>query len=667
MNRLEIEEILRLIESGETFEGVAQDQSFHIKINKYVPYCCLALHNGGNLRNELKSRTALDDYQRWREESPHTGDFVDSLPITLTGMDSLIEYDLDRDPKAAIHEEARGKSVWKSLPTPRQRQESLRKHSNFYRVLHALVKKLMDRYEGCVVYDIHALNYQDREDGLSLFTLNTEGIDFQKYSGFIQHWREQLEAIALPGIQSSVKVQTEGGRGGYARNFIADAFPAALVLTTGIKKVYCDEQTGVDYPELIDLLKLSLKEAILQNAQHFSEESTNWKSTISAHLLDRKEDKALNRVDLQLTRLLKGFELLAYVNPTNTAQEERRFFRSKFTEPPKYKYSPIRISPFELKQQLGALPTGEISDVSVRNLYESVINSYFDKIDLLSTLNTKKFLYNSLRYFGRPGKRDIQNANYLLHLPPIPSEPRKEPYLSQEEVLPLFKEALDEYGIQCKIELSSKVISQVMVLNSRQTILIRPDARFTQKEANALIEHEIGVHMVTTQNSLKQSLRLFNMGLPVNTMTQEGLAILSEYLSGNITLKRLKKLAMRVIIVDMMCNGADFIECFHYLTRELKVEPNDAYTIVTRIFRGGGFTKDHLYLSGFVRILKFWRSGKSLTPLLVGKTSLDHYDTIEEMINRGMVSQPVYITHSFSRPRHGGNDRIYDYIVSGLR
>jgi|TARA_B110001450_G_C17521655_1_gene440835 uncharacterized protein (TIGR02421 family) len=125
-----------------------------------------------------------------------------------------------------------------------------------------------------------------------------------------------------------------------------------------------------------------------------------------------------------------------------------------------------------------------------------------------------------------------------------------------------------------------------MVLNSKKIILINPNARFTQKDANALIEHEIGVHMVTTQNSLKQNLKLFNLGLPVNTEAQEGLAILSEYLSGNITLKRLKKLALRVVAVDMMCNGANFSESFNFLVGHHYVSVNDAYTIVIRVFRG---------------------------------------------------------------------------------
>ena len=211
-----------------------------------------------------------------------------------------------------------------------------------------------------------------------------------------------------------------------------------------------------------------------------------------------------------------------------------------------------------------------------------------------------------------------------------------------------------------------RVISQVIVLNSKNTILINPNARFTQKDVNALIKHEIGVQMVTTQNSIEQNLKLFNLGLPVNTETQEGLAILSEYLSGNITLKRLKKLALRVVIVDMMCSGANFSDCFNFLVGHQDVSVDDAYTIVTRVFRGGGFTKDYLYLSGFEKVLKLWKSDTDLSPLLVGKTSIDFYDTIREMIQREMITKPKYITKSILNPIEQKNNSIYEYILTGL-
>lgn len=667
MQTLSIQEIIASIRRQETFEAKAADNSFIIKINRYVPYACTAIHDGSQFRSELKDKISLTEYNRWYEEDPNTGDFIDSMPITLVGLDSRYEYDLNRRPEECIYDEAWGVKVWKRKLTVKERQASLTKHRNFYAVVHALVEKLTELYDSCIVYDIHSYNHQRWDRPVPLFNIGTERVDMQQFGEFVSHWQQELAKIDVPGVENQSNINDVFYGRGYNLEYITTHFPNVLVLATEVKKVYCNETTGELYPEIIRELQQQIKEAILSNAQFFCESNTKWKSKNAAHLLDKKEDKDVARIDRDLYKILKNFELLAYVNPINTAAEQRKFIRSKYTEAPKFRYSPIKINPFQLKQRLSSLKTSEISDVSVRNLYESVISSYFDKIDLLSTLGTRKFMYNSLRYFGRPSKRDLLNANYLLHLPELPSEPKSMPIFNAQDAVYEFKRGLEEYEMDCKIELSSKVISQVMVLNSKKTILIRPDATFTKKDVNALIEHEIGVHMVTTQNSSMQKLKVFNLGLPVNTKTQEGLAILSEYGSGNMTLKRLKKLAQRVIVTDMMCDGASFIECFQYLNKDLDVPTNDAFTIVTRIFRGGGFTKDYLYLNGFVRVLKLWKSNKDLTPLLVGKTSLEFYETIQEMIDRELLEKPKYITNCLKHPKTNINNPILEYVISGLK
>lgn len=667
MQKLKISEIIRLIEAEETFEVEAIDKSFSLKINRYVPFVCTAIHDGGALRSELKPKIALDDYERWYEEDPHTGSFIDSMPITLIGKDSRFEYDLNRGPDSCIYEEAWGKKVWKKPLSPKEKQTSLKKHQNFYKVVKALITKINERYGNCVVYDIHSYNYQRWDRPVPLFNIGCEKIDRSVFGEVIDHWQQELAQINLPGIENVSAINDVFYGRGYNLEFITENFPKVLVLATEIKKVYSNELTGEDYPKIIRDLQQKLKDAILSNAHFYNEKHSNWHSKTSSRLLDRKEDPAIFKVDKNLHQLLKNFELLAFVNPINTGTEFNKFVKSKFTEAPKFRYSPIKVNPFELKQQLGSLRTQEISDVSIRHLYEAVINSYFDKIDLLGSLKTRKFLYNSLRYFGRPSKTDLLNAEYILHLPVIPSEPKRPPILHIDKALEIFKEGLADYELNCKIELSNKVISQVMVLNSKRTILIRPDAKFTRREIRALIEHEIGVHMVTTMNSSQQSLKLFNLGLPVNTKTQEGLAILSEYLSGNMTLKRLQKLALRVVVTDMMCSGADFIDCFNYLQQERNLSSNDAYTLVTRIFRGGGFTKDYLYLSGFVSVFKLYNANYNLKPLMVGKTSLEFYDVIKEMLDREIIESPKYLTKSIFIDEQKEADPIYEYILSGLK
>lgn len=666
MQKLEIDKMIALIEEGKTFEAIAVDDSFSIKIDRYLPYCCTAIHDGSNLRKELLDRIALDEYSRWYEEDPFTGAFISSMPITLIGHDSRYEYDLNRTLDTCVYEEAWGTKIWKKKLLPKEKQLSKRKHSNYYKVTHALITKLESLFDGCIVYDIHSYNKERWDRKVPLFNIGVERVD-SKYAGIIENWRASLSEIKIENIENVSAINDVFYGKGYNLEYITSHFSKTLVLATEVKKVYCNELTGASYPKIIKSLQQGLKKAISTNANVFSQDFTSWNHKTASKLLGNKIEDSVQKVDKGLYKLLRNFELLAYINPANHLSEKRKYFKSKFTELPNFKYRPIRIDGYRLKQELSNLSIQDIDDISIRNLYEAVINSHFDKIDLLSTLGTKKFFYNSLLYFGRPTKTDIQNAHYLLHLPHIPTEPKRSPSLGSEQLVQTFKETLEHYGFESKIELSSKIISRAMVLNARKTILVRPDAKFTRSEINALAEHEIGVHMVTTMNARSQKLKLFNLGLPVNTETQEGLAILSEYLSGNISMKRLQRLALRVIVVDMMCNGADFNECFHYLIANHQIDQSEAFSLVTRIFRGGGFTKDHLYLSGFVKILRFWENGNNLEPLLVGKTSLNFHSTISEMIERELVEKPKFITQSFIDPKSEHNNEVYEYILSGLK
>jgi uncharacterized protein (TIGR02421 family) len=171
--------------------------------------------------------------------------------------------------------------------------------------------------------------------------------------------------------------------------------------------------------------------------------------------------------------------------------------------------------------------------------------------------------------------------------------------------------------------------------------------------------------MVTTMNANLQPLQIFNIGLPVNDITQEGLAVLSEHLSGNMSIERLKELALRVILIRNMINGWDFRESFLYLTEEIGMNENKAFTMTTRIYRGGGFTKDHVYLRGFRTILKYYLEGNPLDNLMIGKTSFEYLNTINEMIDRKMILPPKFKNKVFLKPEN--RNEILEYVLSGLR
>jgi|SaaInlStandDraft_1057018.scaffolds.fasta_scaffold24119_1 uncharacterized protein (TIGR02421 family) len=660
-----ITEIIKSIKSGKPFKATADDQSFSIKIDRYVPYICTAIHNGSNIRSGLSNKIALDDYERWYEEDPHTADFIASMPITLVGNDSRYEYELNR--KEPVYDEAWGKQVWKKPLSKKELKVSAQKHENYYKVTHALIEKLEDLFGASLVYDVHSYNHQRWDRDVPVFNIGVEKIDTKKYAKYINNWKEELEQIELTGITVKAELNDVFYGRGYNLEYITKNFNNTLVLATEISKIYCDEKTGEIYPQVIKNIQARFKKAILNNANLYVNDLTNWKYNDKNMLLDNSITKTIQKIDNHLYRLLKSFEMLTYINPINVNSEKARFFKSKFTVNPNFKYKPIKINPYELTKSLHSIDTTQIEDITIRHLYESVITGCIDKINLLSSIGTDKFLYNSLRYFGRPNKVDIRNAEYILLLPEIKEENIRGQRFGVDKAKEIFEEAFENYGFKGKIKVDKKSLSTVMVINSTKTVVLKDGATFSQNELQYLAEHEIGVHMVTTMNATNNKLKIFSVGLPINTRTGEGMAVLSEYLSGNFTMNRLRELALRVVAVDLMCNGSDFKECFNSLVQDYKIEHNRAYNLVTRVYRGGGFTKDYLYLNGFSQLFKFWQDGNDLTPLLVGKTSIGFYNTIVEMIDRNLIEKPQFITKSFAKPRTELNNELFDYILSGLK
>ncbi len=266
---MKIHDIVACIKKKQQIDVVSETGGFRIKINSYVPFCCTAVHHGSQLRKELQKKISLDNYERWYEEDPNTGDFIASMPITLTGLDSRYEYDLNRNLQDCIYKEAWGKTVWKKDLTAAEKKASRHKYEDYYQVLHALLVKLEELFGGCVVYDIHSYNYKRWDREVPLFNVGTRLLNREKNHEHISHWLKELGAIKLPDIKTHVAENDVFEGMGYQAEFIANNFAETLVLPTEIKKVYCDELTGDAYPRIIRLLEQQLKTAILNNSNSF--------------------------------------------------------------------------------------------------------------------------------------------------------------------------------------------------------------------------------------------------------------------------------------------------------------------------------------------------------------------------------------------------------------
>lgn len=663
MHKLSVEEIIQKIEKGHSFEAEDTDGSLYIKIVEYVPYVCAAIHDGNQFREELKDNVLHTEYERWYEEDPKTLEFISSFPIVISGKDSRFEYDLNRTPETAVYEDAWGKPVWHKALTQRERQTSLSKHTNFYRIVEALITKIEKLFKACVVYDMHSYNYKRHERDVPVFNVGTENIDNKKYAAVKKAFIQGLSEIELPDIKNTTAENDVFFGRGYFLQFITTKFDNTLVLATEVKKIYCDEETGEYFSQVIEAVKEGFKKVIIENALFFVKKHTNLKVKNHNTLLSSELDKSIIKVDKMLYKLVKNFEVLKFVNPSNIQKEKKKFIRQKGNYKPQFRYKHLNIDPFMLKRKLMNLPVEDIDDVHIQQLYKEVINAYCDKIQLIASIGTDHFLYNSLRYFGEPSKVDIANAQFILH---FKDELEDEGNLMDDkEALAILKKELAGYNFDCNIKLSDKLAAKAMVVNSEKTLYLKKGAEFTNNEIYSLVHHEIGVHMVTTMNADAQPIKLFSMGMPVNTKTQEGLAIMSEYYSNTLTVKRLKTLSLRVVGIDSMIKENDFNVTADMLMDDYGIGLEEAFNLTTRIYRGGGFTKDYLYLSGLKEVSTLMNTYDDYDDLMIGKTHHAYIELINEMIDRKLILAPIHKNPAFAKNLN--ENPLVDYIIANIQ
>jgi len=376
--------------------------------------------------------------------------------------------------------------------------------------------------------------------------------------------------------------------------------------------------------------------------------------------------KLLFEIDTYIDQLVKKIELLSYVNPLNIESEKERFFASKYLTDPSFKYPKMDFDKFKLHREFFSLPIEKIEDQRIKELYEEIIYFYSGLIQCIETIGSgKKFYYNSLHSFGTPTENDVENAKFILHFKEDFKAEHFKPKYSAKETEQFFRDFTKRYNFTYKISYAENMGAIAMVLNNKQTLVLNSNHVFSENEVGVLTNHEIGVHMVTTMNGLLHPLKIFSHGLPDNVETQEGLSVFSEYMSDNLTVKRLKELAYRVMAVDSLAKGYSFSKTFRMLHNNYDLNRDEAFYITVRTHRGGGFTKDYLYLTGLKKTYDYYQKGHNLNLLLTGKVSLEQLDNIKYLISKGYAVPAKHITDSFTE--NNNSNKTVDFILKSLK
>jgi uncharacterized protein (TIGR02421 family) len=190
-------------------------------------------------------------------------------------------------------------------------------------------------------------------------------------------------------------------------------------------------------------------------------------------------------------------------------------------------------------------------------------------------------------------------------------------------------------------------------------IKIREAARFSMRDIRILEVHEGWAHVATSLNGQQQPVaRWLAKGPPRVAATQEGLAALLELLTLASYPSRARRLNDRVLAVEKVESGANFLELFEWFRTE-GYDEETCFWNTQRVFRGGlieggaPFTKDIVYMKGLVSNFNFLQSAITIGRaelirwLFVGKVALEDIPVLAERAHEGIVRPPKFVPELF--------------------
>ncbi len=358
----------------------------------------------------------------------------------------------------------------------------------------------------------------------------------------------------------------------------------------------------------------------------------------------------------------KSIRILTHVSWPNSVRE--KFFAQKAKELPQVEYP--SFDPTEALERLVLARSSFRFTPMVNEWLNLTAYNVETSAKMLAASGTVDFFKYSSELYGAPKDTLADAENTSLDLAVqfdnafdefkgldlgIPADATVSAQALAQEMRIEVKRHFGEFApdVQVVDELSANALA------GPSRIRIRNGAVFTDRDVRQLINHEAHIHVGTSLNGLAQeNLRVLGASHPGATKTQEGLAVFAEFITGSMDLDRFRRLADRVIAIQMAVDGADFLEVYHYFLERIGRE-EQAFENTRRVFRGGlltggaPFTKDIVYLDGLIRVHNFLRTMVSagradcLRLLFCGKMDLEDLPVIGHFAEEGICAPPVFL------------------------
>ncbi|MEO6580978.1 MAG: tyrosine/phenylalanine carboxypeptidase domain-containing protein [Sphingomicrobium sp.] len=497
------------------------------------------------------------------------------------------------------------------------------------------------------VEDLHQIPESEASQELTPFVAVVSG----GRSGREQRARNAL-VKALTSIEIDLRhprvVEQSAVAGHWLREALSGKAASSDALVIGLPRIYLREDGGV-YPQLAHDLAVACGDALLRTACAYLDEG-NGDAPAHYRSLGRSAYlKAALRVDEKLAEIASSFDFLLSVSPINTTAALEQFIDDGEQVSPDFRYRPLAVDPDSIKRKLYRLDFSRLEDPLLERLFTDKRHEIDAQLTMLATRNTPSFRPASHLLYGAVPEPLLRDARQLLAIPKARRGERQN--IAAPSIAAAARDVIASYDrpgapFAATVEVRDD-IAGLMVTGSK--LLVGSATAIPAERLDALLSHEVSTHLLTYLNGAAQGLSIFRSGLAKYEGVQEGLGVFAEWAVGGLTLTRMRLLAARVVAVDAMQRGADFMESYRQLRRDFGFSVQGAFGISARVHRSGGLAKDSIYLAGFRTVVDYVAAGGALKPFWLGKIARTDVPAMEELLQRGLVQSPKFLPTYLNR------------------
>jgi len=231
------------------------------------PIVATAIHDGGELRGEIRRSMKIASSERLREEDPHTGQAIVDVPTHIVVHRSRFEVDLNRALDSAVYEiseQCWGLEVWHAAPSAEMVGRSHDIHASYYRMLGQTLDDVAADHRRFILLDVHSYNHRrdgpggdaTPQDKAPDINIGTFSMPREEWAFLIDPLMQAMREFDFNGRRLDVRENVAfQGRGEQTR-FVHARYPGkGCAIAIEFKKFFMDEWTGEPDPRELDAMR----------------------------------------------------------------------------------------------------------------------------------------------------------------------------------------------------------------------------------------------------------------------------------------------------------------------------------------------------------------------------------------------------------------------------